>query len=259
MKELQATCRVIAKCLALAMMVVLVVPLQRLVLAVTRGPASLMLPGLFHRMMCRVLGLHLEVHGQCAARSQVLYIGNHLSYLDVPLLGGRLPACFIAKDDIRAWPVFGALSRLQQTVFIPRDARRAADAAALLQQALASGHHLILFPEGTTSNGAAVLPFKSSLFAVLLDPSMGQVALQPMTLELLSVDGRAITDDAQRDCYAYHGDMHLKPHLLGFMRLSGARLRLQLHACLPPTGPGTSRKILATMARESVAGPLAEA
>lgn len=257
MKELRAQCRVVAKCLLLALMIVLVVPLQRLVLAVTHGPVSLALPGLFHRLMCRVLGLKLEVRGQPAPRSQVVYIGNHLSYLDVSLLGGRLPACFIAKDDIRAWPVFGALSRLQQTVFIPRDARRAADAALLLHGALVSGHDLILFPEGTTSNGAAVLPFKSSMFAVLLDASMDRVALQPMTLELLSVDGHPIASDAQRDQYAYHGDMHLGPHLLGFMRLSGARLRLHLHDCLPPVTHGMSRKLLATMARDAVAAPLA--
>ena len=147
-------------------------------------------------------------------------------------IGGVVRACFVAKDEVRGWPVMGALASLQQTVFISRNSRDARAAAGALSGALAAGHRLVLFPEGTTSDGSGVLPFKSSIFALLAEPSLSQVPLQPVSLALLEVDGRAVDAGGNRDLYAYHGDMHLGPHLLAFMRVSGARLRLRFHSPL---------------------------
>ncbi len=237
--------------IALLAAIVAVIPTQSLVLAVTRGPASMVLPALFHRLFCRVLGLQVEVRGVPVASPHVVFISNHLSHLDVPVIGSVLRACFVAKDDIRDWPLFGLLARLQHTVFVSRNPRRVAEVAAALTTALAAGHRLVLFPEGTTSDGSTVLPFKTSVFAVLADPALRHVVLQPMTIELLAVDGKAIADGGDRDRYAYHGDMQLLPHLLAFMRVSGARLRLTLHAPLPDAAD-LPRKALAALAHARV-------
>lgn len=237
-------------------MVIAVVPSQLMVLAFTRGPASLRLPALFHRLFCRVLGIHVEVRGAPVADRQAVFISNHLSHLDVSVIGGVVRACFVAKQDVRGWPVFGALSRLQQTVFITRDPRRVAEAVAKIRDALAAGHRLVLFPEGTTSDGRSVLPFKSSSFSVLADPGMQDVVLQPMTVELLEADGRPIDAGGDRDLYAYHGEMTLVPHLLAFMAGSGARVRLHFHAPLP-RDPRRTRKELAAAAQAQVSAPLA--
>lgn len=244
--------RVLGKSVALGLLVMAVAPTQALLMLFSRGPASMRLPPLFHRAMCAVLGLRIEVIGQPVPAAQAVFISNHLSYLDISAIGGVLRACFVAKDDVRAWPVFGVLARLQQTVFISRNARRAADAATALSTALAAGHRLVLFPEGTTSDGSRVLPFKSSIFALLAEPALHEVVLQPMSVELLAVDGRAVADGGRRDSYAYYGDMRLLPHLLAFMRLSGASLRLHFH---PPLSrlPEESRKQLALRARQMVA------
>ena len=243
--------RPVARLAALSAIVAVLVPLQLLVLAVSRGPASLVLPALFHRSVCAVLGLRAEVRGTVVSDAQVVFICNHLSHLDVPVLGGVLRGCFVAKEDVRDWPVLGPLARLQQTVFVSRMPRRVAEVAASLAAALAAGHNVVLFPEGTTSDGSSVLPFKSSLFAVLTEPALRHVALQPVTIELLAVDGTRIDDGGNRDGYAYYGEMRLWPHLVDFMRGSGACLRLTLHAPLPPA-TDLPRKSLAALAHARV-------
>lgn len=250
--------RIVLKTSALTAMVIAVIPTQLSVLAFTRGPASLRLPALFHRLFCRVLGIRVEVRGKPVSGTQAVFISNHLSYLDVSVIGGVVQGCFVAKEDVRGWPIFGALSRLQQTVFITRNARRVAEAVATLRAALEAGHRLVLFPEGTTSDGSAVLPFKSSSFSVLADPSLRHVVLQPMTVELLEVDGRVVADGGNRDRYAYHGEMTLVPHLLAFMALSGARVRLAFHAPLEGRQE-LSRKQLAAAAQVQVSRGLASA
>ena len=238
--------------MALAAIILMLAPIQLLVLAMTRGRTAMALPVLFHRLVCAVLGIKVDVRGKPAPAARVVFISNHLSHLDIPAIGSVLRACFVAKDDIRGWPVFGPLAGLQQTVFISRDPRRAADAAPQLRRTLDAGHSLVLFPEGTTSDGSAVLPFKSSIFAMLVDPTLRDVVLQPMTIDLVAIDGRATANGGDRDGYAYHGDMQLLPHLLAFMRLSGARLRLTFHECLAQEDD-RSRKVLAAQAHARVA------
>ena len=249
---LLAAWRVLAKSLALALLTLVIAPTQAAVLLFSRGPASMRVPPLFHRGMAVVLGLQIEVSGAPVPAPQAVFISNHLSYLDISAIGSVVSACFVAKDEVRGWPVMGALASLQQTVFISRKARDAHVAATALSRALHAGHRLMLFPEGTTSDGTSVLPFKSSIFAFLGEPAFKHVLLQPISLELLEVDGRAVAEGGDRDVYAYHRDMHLAPHLLAFMRVSGARLRLRFHSPLTVL-PGESRKQLAARARQVVA------
>lgn len=255
-KPLLPACRVLGKGLALAGLVLAIAPAQAVVRLFSHGPASMHLPRLFHRGMCAILGLQVELSGRPVSATQAVFISNHLSYLDISAIGGVLSACFVAKDEVRGWPVMGALASLQHTVFISRNSRDAHAAAAALSAALDDGHRLVLFPEGTTSDGSAVLPFKSSMFALLADPALEHVLLQPISLALLEVDGRAIAAGGNRDLYAYHGDMHMGPHLLAFMRLSGARLRVQFHAPMPRL-PHESRKPLAARAHTAVARGIA--
>lgn len=212
------------------------------------------LPAMFHRLACRVMGIVVEVRGTMHS-GQTVWIANHLSYLDILAIGSVARCSFVAKDDVRGWPVFGRLARLQQTVFISRSPRRAADVGMALAAALASGKSLVVFPEGTTSDGLAVLPFKSSLFDVLVaDTAQADFTLQPLTVSVESIDGDAV-GVADRDLYAYHGDASLGPHLLRFLGTRGARVRLAFHAPLPKDC-ATSRKTLARAAHAAVANGL---
>ncbi len=212
------------------------------------------LPRAFYRLACRVMGIVVDVHGSMHG-AQTVWVANHVSYLDILAIGSVSKCSFVAKDDVDTWPILGRLARLWGTVFISRASRHAADVGKSLASTLATGRNLVVFPEGTTSDGIAVLPFKSSLFEIFVaDPAASRITLQPLTVSVTSIDGRAV-DVSNRDLYAYHGAASLGSHLLRFLGTSGADVRLTFHAPLPRQ-PGGSRKNLATAAHAAVVGGL---
>ena len=126
-------------------------------------------------MRPRILGTPLKSH--------VLFVSNHLSWLDIMLIAGASGAAFVSKDEVAGWPVIGWLSRLNNTVFVARTERKAVRGQAdALRAALATGQPVALFPEGTTAGGADVLPFRASLLASLFPP-LPKVKVQPVALD----------------------------------------------------------------------------
>lgn len=211
------------------------VPLQIIVMIFTRGPAAYTLPFIWQRGMCRILGLKVIVEGAPISKQQTLFVANHVSYLDIPVMGSVLKASFIAKKEVAEWPVFGILSRMQQTAFISRSRSDAYKGKNALSMMLAEGKSLILFPEGTSTDGRGVVPFKSSLFSITLDDASPDMVIQPFTLFIDSVDGKSPDDQAVRDLYAWYGDMTLPPHLSALTGLRGVTIRLIFHPVIKPT------------------------
>ena len=132
----------------------------------------LMLPGrakvgfarFYWSMVSRLLGLRVRVIGTSprrAGRRPVVFVSNHSSWLDIPVLGGRLEACFVSKDEVGGWPLVGTVARLGRTVFISRQRHATGRERDALRERLAAGDNLLLFPEGTTSDGSRVLPFRT--------------------------------------------------------------------------------------------------
>jgi lyso-ornithine lipid O-acyltransferase len=250
--------RAFAKLLSMLAVSALLMPLQTLLMAFTRGPRAFALPRLWHRCLCAIMGLRVEVKGTPCMRQRTLFVGNHISHFDIVLLGGVLRTRFIAKDDMLRWPGVPFIAGLQQTVFISRRGRDADTAAAALAEVMRRGNNLLLFAEGTTSSGKTVAPFKSSLFSLFVGDAYAAEnawTVQPFTLLLQSVDGHTIRDDADRDLYAFHGDMDAGMHVQRFLRSRGARLQLVLHAPIT-VAAGTDRKTLAAMAHAVVASAL---
>ncbi|MDQ3057005.1 MAG: 1-acyl-sn-glycerol-3-phosphate acyltransferase [Pseudomonadota bacterium] len=202
-----------------------------------------------------MLGIEVVVEGQPVDDRLTVYAGNHLSYLDIPVVGSVVHGSFIAKREMRGWPVFGWLAMLQRTVFISRDRRDAAQVMTQIDAMLEQGRNLIVFPEGTSSAGEQVLPFKSSLFSVLGPHLDKGLKIQPFTIDLRAVDGCSANKLADRDAYAYYRDMTLAPHLWAFMRGKGAQLRLVFH---PPLAlsQNSDRKQIAVLAHARVASAL---
>ena len=125
--------------------------------------------------------------------------------------------------------------------------------AAAIAAQMRPDHDLVLFAEGTTSSGEQVAPFKSSLLAPFLGPQAAAQAwqLQPFTLDIVSVDGRALSDGGDRDGYAFHGGMEAGPHVSRFFRMSGALVRATFHEPIA-IPPGTDRKTLAVKVHDIV-------
>ncbi len=238
---------------------VLLMPLQWLLMRFTRGRLAFVLPQLWFGCLRRALGLRVEIVGTPRRTGGTLFVGNHISHFDIVLLGSLLRARFIAKDDMQRWPGMRVIGELAQTLFISRRRRDAANVAAHIAEQMRPDHDLVLFPEGTTSNGKQVATFKSSIFSLFAggNDSGSPWTLQPFTLDIRSVDGRALADGGDRDGYAFHSDMAAGAHVSRFLRMSGAVVRVTFHAPLS-IPPGTDRKALALKVQAIVASGLAD-
>lgn len=139
-------------------------------------------PRRFLAWVGRVAGMRVHVVGE-PLRRHVLFVSNHLSWLDIMLVAGATGAAFVSKDDVARWPVIGWLARLNNTIFVARTERRAVKGQAdALRAALATGQPVALFPEGTTAGGHEVLPFRASLLASVMPPLPG-LKIQPIAID----------------------------------------------------------------------------
>lgn len=199
----------------------------------------LVLPRYFHAYMSKVLGVKVIVRGAPATDGTTLFVSNHLSYLDIFAIGGIIrQASFVAKSDIESWPVFGWMCKLQDTHFIVRSRKEAKKETAKVAARLKKGHSLIAFPEGTSSRGDSVLPFKSSFFASAYRAN-GEahrgMRVQPFTVRLVEIDGRGPTKGEERDLYAWwRPEDDFGPHFWKFAALKGATLELHFHDLIAP-------------------------
>lgn len=236
------------------LLTIIMTSFQIIFLLFCKGNASYILPRLWHKAICAIIGLKVEVRGAPVHDQQLVYIGNHISYLDIPAVGSVLKASFIGKDDIARWPVIGQLAKAQQTAFISRNARNAKKVANALDVMLAKGKSLILFPEGTSSTGESVLPFKSSLFSIAQPKDLPPISIQPFIIELIDVEGQAPTAKS-RDNYAWYADMEFAPHIWIFMQTKGATVRLTFLDVITPVA-GQDRKELCKMIEQQISSGL---
>lgn len=201
--------------------------------------------------VCRLLGLRRRVVGERAeSRGRpVLFVANHTSWLDVPALGGTLTACFVAKSEVGTWPGVRVIARLGRTVFVSRRASETGRERDGMRARLAAGDDLILFPEGTSSDGARVLPFRSAFLAVAegADPPL----VQPVSVVYDRLDGLP-TGRTARPVSSWYGDMDLGSHFYRLARHRSLRATIVLHPPLDPADfPG--RKALAAALWQAVA------
>lgn len=241
------------KMLAFVLWSLVLVPPQMLVLVFHKGKHAYAIPFLWENGVRSIFQIRYSIEGVPLRGHQVFYMSNHLSYLDVPLLGSILKASFVAKSEVEKWPVFGFLSKLQQTEFIERRRTAIADETNKIAAKIASGRSLIIFPEGTSTSGYEVEPFKSSLFTLALGSGNEDIFVQPVTISLLEVNGKVPATKDERDIYAWPRDldMEMPPHLFRFAKTSGARLTVTFH---PPVRARdfTDRKVLAKTCHDSV-------
>ncbi|NCO02956.1 MAG: 1-acyl-sn-glycerol-3-phosphate acyltransferase [Alphaproteobacteria bacterium] len=213
-------------------------------------------PKLFHGSICLIFGIRKKIKGEIVKGKQVLFIGNHLSYLDIPLLGSVLSATFISKEEVQKWPMLGLLATIAKTIFISRAPAKAAKALQQMKESIHNGTSLIVFPEGTSSSGEAVLPFKSSLFDIFLkEDSKNNMIIQPFTTNLVKVDTRPIQSLKDRNQYAWYGEMDLTPHLWAIAKSKGADLEITFHSPIDISSYD-NRKILSKSCYERVVSGL---
>lgn len=216
----------------------------------SRGRYRARLQQAWARVLRAVLGIRVEVIGDVPPGWNGLAIANHLGYADILVLGSILPGTFVSKADVARWPVIGFLASIAGTVYVDREDRAAAGAfAAELKTRIVAGDTLLLFPEGTSTRGETILPFKTAPFAAVA--GLSGKTLLPLHINVVEIEGRPAVGPC-RDTVCWHGDSELVPHLY---RLSGLR-NIRYRVVIGPPIPceGHDRKILARISREKVEG-----
>ncbi len=226
--------------LLVAGLLLLLAPLHLLLDAgrVPPGPIA----RLFLKGASALIGLRWSLEGEAAA-GPVLRVANHVGWADILVLGAALEGSFVAKSEVRAWPLLGWLARRHGTLFVDRARRRDAGRQGdTLRERLAAGGSVVLFPEGTTGDGLAVRPFKPALLAAV---EGGDTLVQPVT----------IAWTAGRERVAWIDDTPFGAHAARLLRAGGAEARILLHAPLR-AGDFPNRRALAERCREIVAAGL---
>ena len=197
------------------------------------------------RRLLGICGVILEPQGEPLAHA--LVVANHVSWLDIFVINSLYPCRFVAKSEIRAWPVLGYLVAQAGTVFIARGNRRdLRHAFKGLVHSLRQGERVAFFPEGTTAAQGGLMPFHANLFEAAIDAG---VIVQPYALEYLDANG------ALHPAVDFTGDITFAASMLAI--LSGAAVRARL-VCLPALDArGAHRRELAAGAAQAVALALA--
>jgi 1-acyl-sn-glycerol-3-phosphate acyltransferase len=229
--------RLVLRVLAMAAALLVCLPLHYL-WRMLRRPSPW--PRIFLGLVARAAGMRVRVVGEPLERD-VLFLANHLSWLDILVLAGASGTAFVSKAEVAATPVVGWLAGLNHTVFVARAERSGVRGQAdALRSALASGQPVALFPEGTTDGAPEILPFRPSLLAALYPPLPG-VKVQPVALDY----GAAAHD------LAWIGN---EPGLANVKKVLTRRgtVPVTLHF-LAPVDPETGdRKALARAARDEI-------
>lgn len=199
------------------------------------------------RSWCRAIGHKVRIEGEVSPHKPTLFVGNHISYVDI-LVCGFLEGRFVAKQDVKSWPLFGMLTTWQRSIYINRTPRAIAQGYKDLEKVVLEGDSLILFPEGTTSDGCRVLPFSSSFFGLALEHHM---PVQPFTIIYEGWDNVPMPRYLKKMVGWFSVDMELVPHLWFLCQLGRVNVVVRLHEPLNPQD-FSSRKALSERAWEVI-------
>lgn len=221
-------------------------PIQALLIA-TGLPLKRYLPYWYHNVVCKLIGVRVHLSGAPIAPGPVLLVSNHISWLDIPVLGSIAPLSFVAKNEVATWPFISWLAKLQRTVFVDRTRRSSvAHTRSRILERLTAKERVVLFAEGTSSDGNQVLPFKSSLFAAI-EPSEhngnGHL-LQTIAIVYTRVHGLPMNRQ-QRPAVAWYGDMDMLSHAWGLLKAGPLDVQVRLGEPVAMSAVGNRKKLAA--------------
>jgi 1-acyl-sn-glycerol-3-phosphate acyltransferase len=174
----------------------------------------------YYRVLRAILRIHVRIEGEPVRGRAVLYVSNHVSWVDIVVIGSLSPVAFVAKSEVRRWPLVGITAKMQRSVFVDRARRhQAADAVNEIVARLKGGTSMVLFAEGTSSDGNRVLPFRSALVgAVRHVVGHGGVGfpIQPMSICYTGQYGIPMGRQ-HRPLVAWYGDLDFMPHIRDFI------------------------------------------
>jgi lyso-ornithine lipid O-acyltransferase len=213
------------------------------------------LPHWYHRRIATLIGLKIRTEGNVPATGSMLIVSNHTSWLDIVILSTIMPVGFVAKQEVGSWPFFGALARLQRTIFVDRNRRHTTGSETnAISTAIGAGRAIVLFPEGTSGDGRSVKSFKSSYLAAVPNNS---VPIIPVTIALKTMWGLPLTH-RERPYFAWYGDMPLAGHLWRSLKTGPLAVTVVFHPALHLSHP-SARKAVSSTCESLIRSSLARA
>ncbi len=200
----------------------------------TRGRVLARITQTWARTLLWLLGLQIEsqLHTNIVPDTNYLLVANHQSYLDIIIIAAHFPTQFVAKHEVSRWPLLGWLAALGGTIFVERESTHSSVRCVYrVSRALRAGLSVQVFPEGTTSDGTRVLPFKPLLLAAAV---RSQTPVLPLTINFTSVNGEAVNDET-RDLLCWHGEMDFVQHFWRLLALREATAQFTAHAPIAAT------------------------
>jgi 1-acyl-sn-glycerol-3-phosphate acyltransferase len=231
--------RVLRRTLAILAWTISAMPIQAVCL-VLPGKSKVRFARLYWAAFAYLIGIEVRVVGTAARRQggrPVVFVSNHSSWVDIPVIGGVLDGCFVAKGEVATWPVIRTIARLGRSVFVSRTRLSTGKERDAMRAVLKAGDNLILFPEGTSSDGSRVLPFRTSFFALAeskADEDLADLPLiQPVSVVYDRLGGLP-AGRASRPVFAWYGDMDIASHFWRLSQHIGLRATVLLHTPLDP-------------------------
>ncbi len=222
-----------------------------LILRAMRLPGRGVISQAYSRMICALLGVRITVQGALSTDRAVLVVANHVSWLDILVIAATAPTIFVAKSEVAGWPLVGIAARARGTVFVDRQRRhRSEDTNGEIAAQLAAGAAIVLFAEGTSSDGNRVLPFRSSLFGAVRQAGVEGIRVQPLSIAYLRIHGLPM-GRRHRPVAAWYGDMDLAPHLVDLMKRGPLDVTLTW-GDIQASRPDADRKALAQAMEQAV-------
>jgi lyso-ornithine lipid O-acyltransferase len=217
--------RAIGVLVTIAVITLVLIPFQwlsvRLKLASRRA-----IPVFYHGLVHSLLGVRIRVNGARMQEHPLLIVSNHVSWLDISVITALAPVVFVAKREVSTWPLFGLLAKLQRSVFVDRTRRaKTQEVNSEIAQRLAEGDPVVLFGEGTSSDGNRVLPFRTALIGAARDAlaeaeHTDRIWIQPLSIAYTRSLGLPLGRQHRRQV-AWYGGAPLWPHLLGIAKRGG--------------------------------------
>jgi 1-acyl-sn-glycerol-3-phosphate acyltransferase len=238
--------RAVRRIATILLWTVFAIPVQAL-LMVLPGRGNVAFGKFYWRTVAWMMGLKIQVVGEKARGRSTLFVSNHSSWLDIVVLGAALEACFVAKREVGEWPLINIVAKLGRTLFVSRSRTQTKGEASLIRERLGQGDSIILFPEGTTSDGGRVLPFRSAFLSIADHARM----VQPVSIVFDRLGGLPACR-RDRPLFAWYGDMDIGSHFWRLARRSKTRATVVLHTPLDPA-EWQDRKTLTAACAEVVA------
>ena len=255
-----ASLRLFLVFLFVAIWLLVLLPLQVITLVVNPRWAGAV-PVFFHKGLLRLFGVRIALQGRLAKERPLLIAANHLSWLDIVVLGSIAPLSFVAKAEMASWPLFGQLAKLQRTVFVRRDDRRSSGHQAnAVAERMTAREIMVLFPEGTTSDGNGLLPFKTPLFEAaklaLANSPVEEAVVQPVALHYTRLHGLHL-GRARRPHVAWPGDVGLAESLIPLVKTGALDVVVKIGDPIV-LRENSHRKIIAAEAHSAIRRLLAD-